>query len=264
MLPKSPSLLKRKINQMEREGYLLDCWIAAYTPGGTAKGEHTYYQLRSRKPLKNGKRTQHLSAAEVPCYQQLVENGRFLKRLKRQLARVSRHSVSSREALTSSASDEWYTPPDIIALARTVLGNIDLDPASNATAQQWIQAEHHFTLKENGLEQVWNGRVWLNPPYGQQIGAWTEKAVSEYQQGRVRAALLLVRPAVGSAWYQSLSKEFPRCEPDKRIRFMDAHGVQQTSPVHGNAFFYLGKEVERFWKVFSGLGTVSVPIKEIT
>ena len=101
---------------------------------------------------------------------------------------------------------------------------------------------------------------WVAPPYGQQIGAWTEKAVSEYQKGRVTAALLLVRPAIGSAWYQALTKTFPRCEPDKRIRFMDAHGVQQTSPVHGNVFFYLGKDVERFWRMLSGIGILSVPI----
>ncbi len=65
----------------------------------------------------------------------------------------------------SHDGDEWSTPPEVIESARQVLGTIDLDPATNPTAQGWIRATRIFTKTENGLLHPWRGRVWLNPPY---------------------------------------------------------------------------------------------------
>ena len=30
--------------------------------------------------------------------------------------------------------------------------------------------------KNNGLAQTWVGNIWMNPPYGREIGAWMKKA----------------------------------------------------------------------------------------
>ncbi|MBZ0296794.1 MAG: hypothetical protein K8L99_29810 [Anaerolineae bacterium] len=257
----SVSALKRKIETLEKEGYLFDCWIAAYRPGGTAKGGHVYHQLRSRVPFKNGRKTRHIGAAELPRFCQLVNNGRLLKKLRRQVERLEQRPRTSYDLLTSSASDEWYTPPEYVALAREVMGGIDLDPASNTYAQQWIRARQYFTYAEDGLSLRWRGRVWLNPPYGKHIRRWTEKAVAEYRSGLVTEAVLLVRPAIASRWYQALSGAFARCEPHRRIRFINTHGKPLTSPVHGNTFFYLGEQIEQFHRVFSAIGTISVPFQ---
>lgn len=62
---------------------------------------------------------------------------------------------------------EWMTPPEIIRS----LGDFDLDPCSPLN-RPWDTAAHHFTQHDNGLLQEWFGRVWLNPPYGQQTGRW--------------------------------------------------------------------------------------------
>src|SRR5262249_56141272 len=62
---------------------------------------------------------------------------------------------------------EWYTPARYIELAREVLGEIDLDPASSAKAQEIVKAQRYFTLEQDGLIRPWHGRVWLNPPYHQ-------------------------------------------------------------------------------------------------
>ena len=39
----------------------------------------------------------------------------------------------------------------------------------------WQTAAKRYTAQDNGLIQPWEGRVWLNPPYGREIDAWMEK-----------------------------------------------------------------------------------------
>ena len=259
-LSKSISALKRKRETILRERYLSDCWIGTYRPAGTAKGGNSYCQLRSRKPLENGKKSKHLAPYEIVHYRQIINNGRLLRKIEREVAYLERRGLSKRAVLTSSVSDEWYTPPEYIEFARSVMGGIDLDPASNELAQQWIRAERYFTVKDDGLRQDWIGRIWLNPPYGMQTTEWVDKAITEYENRNVSQAVLLLRPAAGTGWYQRLSSQFACCILHKRIRFWDSDGIEQRSPVHGNVFFYLGEDVARFKKVFGGIGVVSMVV----
>jgi hypothetical protein len=67
-------------------------------------------------------------------------------------------------------TDEWLTPPDIIK----ALGPFDLDPCSPIT-RPWDTAKKHFNILDNGLAQEWTGRVWLNPPYSNEIGPWMKR-----------------------------------------------------------------------------------------
>lgn len=63
--------------------------------------------------------------------------------------------------------DEWLTPPSIIR----ALGEFDLDPCA-PVVRPWEMAKRHFTWKDNGLLQPWEGRVWMNPPYGTETSRW--------------------------------------------------------------------------------------------
>ena len=48
-----------------------------------------------------------------------------------------------------------------------------------------------FTEAENGLKQDWSGyRVFMNPPYGREVYAWTRKARMEAQKGALVVGLL--------------------------------------------------------------------------
>jgi hypothetical protein len=60
-----------------------------------------------------------------------------------------------------SESVDWLTPPAWIA----ALGTFDLDPCA-ALRMPWSTARVMWDRADDGLSRAWQGRVWLNPPYG--------------------------------------------------------------------------------------------------
>lgn len=158
----------------------------------------------------------------------------------------------------STRTDEWYTPPEYIEMAREVMGSIDLDPASNDLAQSWIQAAQYYTKNDDGLSKAWLGNVWCNPPYGRDVENWLVDALCRYECGEIKSAILLLN-RTGAAWYRARIKEVTAiCEVYKRIAFIDGNGERQASPRHYNDFLYLGTDIEKFREVFSAVGDVRV------
>jgi hypothetical protein len=72
----------------------------------------------------------------------------------------------------TNKNDEWLTPPELIK----TLGSFDLDPCA-PIIRPWDTALKHYTKEDNGLLQDWQGRVWCNPPYGNQLPFWLNKCV---------------------------------------------------------------------------------------
>ena len=66
--------------------------------------------------------------------------------------------------------DEWLTPPEIL----NKLGEFDLDPCHPILAP-WPIATKFYSINDDGLNQNWSGRVWLNPPYGLAASLWLRK-----------------------------------------------------------------------------------------
>lgn len=67
-------------------------------------------------------------------------------------------------------NDEWLTPREIVES----LGPFDLDPCS-PVVRPWSTAIKHFNIHDDGLSQEWMGRVWMNPPFGQEACKWMRK-----------------------------------------------------------------------------------------
>jgi phage N-6-adenine-methyltransferase len=164
-----------------------------------------------------------------------------------------------------TGQNEWHTPAKYIEMARAVLGEIDLDPASSDAAQKTVRAIEFFKFvspEDNGLTKVWHGRVWLNPPYSpKEIAAFVTKLCDELASGRISAAIMLTHNYTDSAWFQRAAHQVTAiCFPDTRIRFEDPHGVP-CSPTQGQAFFYFGTLVKAFAEEFSSIGFVVVPLR---
>jgi hypothetical protein len=154
-------------------------------------------------------------------------------------------------------SDSWYTPPGYIDAALRVMGGIDLDPASCATANTVVGATRYYTKDDNGLEQPWAGRVWLNPPYSQPlIAQFVDRLVDSYQRGEVGEAIALTNNATDTAWAQRLAATADAHCLLAGLRFWHP-GKASSSPRQGQTCWYLGPNPERFAEVFAAFGAVS-------
>lgn len=99
--------------------------------------------------------------------------------------------MSSFHSRTESTRDDWQTPMHIIES----LGHFDLDPCANYENPSRC-AKIGFT--EHGLEQSWEGRVWLNPPYGTKAKFWMKK-MATHGYGTA-----LIPPRMGAKWFHDI------------------------------------------------------------
>lgn len=86
--------------------------------------------------------------------------------------------------------DTWLTPRWIL----TQLGSFDLDPCAAINCPDRI-ASKWFTKADNGLEQEWAGRVFVNPPFSN-TGPWIEK-----HSGHGNGLLLVPASIESGAWH---------------------------------------------------------------
>lgn len=158
----------------------------------------------------------------------------------------------------NSGNNEWYTPPGYVEAARAVMGDIDLDPASSAIANETVQAEQYFSQRDNGLDKEWSGRVWMNPPYAAGlVDKFCEKLTAHYAAGDIEQACVLVNNATETKWFQTLlSQASAVCFPSSRVKFIDTEGSPSGAPLQGQAVLYFGEATARFAAVFAPLGAV--------
>ena len=156
------------------------------------------------------------------------------------------------QLVQQSLSNEHYTPKRYIEAARAVLGEIDLDPASCEEANRIVKAKKFFSIEDDGLEQEWDGRVFLNPPYGGLADKFIEKLCASYKEGKVSAAIALVNAhCTDTKWFQLLW-DGCLCFTDHRINF--AGDDTRSGSTHGSVFAYFGPEQDKFIETFTDFG----------
>lgn len=172
-----------------------------------------------------------------------------------EMARPSLAGIQSRSpGMFSSDTPEWYTPKHIVAAVVKALGAIDLDPC--ADPGKGIPAASHFTATDNGLDQPWRGRVYMNPPYGREIGAWVDKLAEEYEYGNVSEAIALVPARTDTSWWAHLPASMV-CFVTGRLSFSD----HENAAPFPSAVCYLGTRSQAFAETFIEHGLVYVRLE---
>jgi hypothetical protein len=156
----------------------------------------------------------------------------------------------------SSDSSEWLSPPEVLEAVYDVLGEVDLDPCSNARgARANVKANKHFIKEDDGLAQPWRGRVYMNPPYGSFVAAWCERITIAYGAGEIAEAIALIAARTDNPWFR-LFDDFPVCLVAGRLHFSG----HENGAMFPSAIFYLGKKnVAQFEERFAQLGSVRPP-----
>ena len=161
------------------------------------------------------------------------------------------HGRRPLDVFCSSATPEWNTPRHVIDRVLSVLVSINLDPCSNSKADPNVPADTYYTKQDDGLKQPWNGRVYLNPPYGGQIERWVRKLHEAYQAGSVCEAVALLPARTDTRWFGIL-RPYPKCFITGRLKFGKA---RNSAPVP-SVVVYLGDRPDRFAAAFSPLGDI--------
>lgn len=171
-------------------------------------------------------------------------------------AHQSRDDVSSAEQVAEAKRikqvqrDSWSTPPEFIdQIVRPLLGKIDMDPASNAAAQEVVQAKRWIGAEEDGLAQEWKGSVWLNPPYSfPLVERFADKALEEWEARRVSNMMILVNSSTSSAWWHRLSKACSLLTfPGQRIQFWSPHELEGDANRNASTLFCFTRNKETDW-----------------
>jgi len=158
--------------------------------------------------------------------------------------------TKSRQGFThepqNSQNKDWYTPPEVFEMLR--FPEFDLDPCSPGKSKvPWIPATEHWTKDDqwlpNGfsgftsLDREWHGRVWLNPPYGDDTPKWLAK-LANHGNG-----IALVFARTDTLWFHTIAcKADVICFLNGRIRFIDENGKRGGAPGCGSMLLAWGNE----------------------
>lgn len=134
-----------------------------------------------------------------------------------------------------NSENTWFTPKWILE----GLGKFDLDPCTMSN-RPFDTAEKHVCRDTGacGLSTPWFGRVWLNPPYGEEIGPFIDKFIAH------RKGVMLVFARMGSPGIQKLISSgayffFIR----NRVRFIDKDGVMaKYNPGADSCLIFFNRE----------------------
>ena len=97
--------------------------------------------------------------------------------------------------MLSSKTCEWTTPLDLSdKLNAQYFFELDV-----CATPENAKCARYYTEKQDGLQQKWEGRCWMNPPYGRKIGQWVQKAYESSLQGATVVCLLPAR--TDTAWW---------------------------------------------------------------
>jgi len=140
---------------------------------------------------------------------------------------------------SENTKTEWLTPPEMVKK----LGEFDLDPCSPINPP-FTHAITNYTIEDNGLVKDWFGRVFCNPPYGNDMHLWLSK-LEKHGNG---IALVFARTETRLFFEHIWDKADGILFVKGRIRFYHVSGEQGGTPGAPSVFVAYGKENAKILK----------------
>jgi phage N-6-adenine-methyltransferase len=97
----------------------------------------------------------------------------------------------------SSQTDDWSTPKDFFDELDKEF-NFNLDPCAS---DENHKCDRYFTKDVDGLSKDWSGNVFVNPPYGREIGAWVKKSYESFCSGKCDYVVMLIPARTDTKWF---------------------------------------------------------------
>lgn len=149
---------------------------------------------------------------------------------------------------------DYFTDPAIVDAARQAMGGIDLDAASHWLANRELRIPDYFHTGRSAFTNDWHGRVWLNPPYGNNA-PWIERICHYVNTGDVKQLCML-----SPTW------AFTTKQAEPLLELVSAHVLLSPTPTfwgnalgrtgsnHPHSVVYIGDRVDEFLHAFSAHG----------
>jgi len=222
------------------------CWVAANVDKSLRNDKLSWTHHRHVAHLDTMSQKHYLGLA--------ARNGWSTAQLRHVVKAESYGSVAENGPHTALG-----TPLDVIYDAHTLMGGIDLDPASSEAFNTSVKASMIYTKSNDGLAKPWFGRVFLHPPSGWRDGyenaeLWVSRMVAAWEGETFHEGLLLIPAITGADWFQRVWDR-PLCFMGYRMKFVTEDGETVDAP-HHMAVAYFGNNVAGFANVFRKHGAV--------
>lgn len=104
------------------------------------------------------------------------------------------------DLMFSSETDLWSTPQAFFDKYNKT-HNFDVDVCAT---KDNAKCSKFYTMEDDGLLQEWVGNVWMNPPYGRQIGKWIEKAFNSVFVDKTANKVVCLLPSrTDTKWFHN-------------------------------------------------------------
>ena len=125
--------------------------------------------------------------------------------------------MSINKGLMTSKTPEWSTPQALFDELDKEF-HFTLDPCCT---HENAKCHYHHTKEDDGLSQCWQGHiVFMNPPYGREIGYWMEKAYTASKHSTTVVCLVPAR--TDTAWWHDYAMKGEIRFIRGRLKFGDA------------------------------------------
>lgn len=129
------------------------------------------------------------------------------------------------DLLFSSNSNGWQTPNDLYKQLNDEF-HFTLDPCCQEYNHK---CNKYYTPETDGLMQSWEGEtVFVNPPYGKEIGLWVQKCYEESLKPYT-TVVMLIPARTDTRWFHNYIYQKPNVEVrfiKGRLKFFDPCNVK--------------------------------------